>query len=323
MTSSQQTNLWPGAELQFDRSHAELAQAYRALLNAESLPLELMEHLLGSLYLPLAHWLAEQHHQTPLLVGINGAQGSGKSTISKLIKCVLEQAFNKSVAILSIDDLYHTKSQREQLAQQVHPLLKTRGVPGTHDTVLAESLLQQLKSAEYESLSLPVFDKSIDDRLPEDQWQVLDSPVDIVLFEGWCIGARAQADADLDTPINTLEANEDTEAVWRRYVNQRLSREYSQLFSLLDRLIMLKIPSMQKVFDWRELQEQKLRQQCIESGRDLDDLMDSEALARFIMHYERITRFSLEEMPDRADVVLELNNQHQVEYVSVHRQVDK
>ncbi|MDH5485538.1 MAG: hypothetical protein OEY43_09920, partial [Gammaproteobacteria bacterium] len=207
-----------------------------------------------------------------------------------------------------------TREQRQQLAATVHPLLATRGVPGTHDVDLGCAIINQLKQSADRPVLIPVFNKAIDDRAAEDQWQVIDTAVDIILFEGWCVGAQPEPLLALQPAINRLEAEEDRDARWRYFVNQQLADEYQQLFSLIDYLVMLKVPAMASVFEWRYLQEQKLAE-----VNDVEDhrLMDEKGIRRFIMHYERITRHLLEELPQRADLVLYLNQQHQVDRVSI------
>ncbi|MCW8964975.1 MAG: hypothetical protein OQL16_14350 [Gammaproteobacteria bacterium] len=262
------------------------------------------------LYLPMAAWIAEQQHDgLPLLLGINGAQGSGKSTLTDLLEILL-QVYGKRAVSLSIDDLYLPRHSRQQLAETVHPLLATRGVPGTHDMPLATQVFDALLQRDHaDTVLIPRFDKSIDDRLPMDSWLRVDGPVDIVLFEGWCVGARAQLPGELTSPVNELESSEDGAGVWRSYVNDQLAGDYQQLFGRLDKLIMLKVPSMEQVYEWRGLQESKLRDV---SANDAAGVMKPAGLRRFIMHFERLTRYQLAEMPQRADVLMPLNKDHQV-----------
>ena len=311
--------VWPQAEsgTQQVRNHDELLLIFTQILEQESLPAEGgLLPLFETLYLPMAQWVAESHQHKPLLLGINGAQGSGKSTLTKILQALLEKGFSKRVVSLSIDDLYLRRSEREQLARDIHPLLVTRGVPGTHDVALAKDLLSKLKQGAQQSITIPVFDKALDDRADEALWQQVSGPVDIIIFEGWCVGAVAEDSQALHNPMNRLEAEEDPDGVWRNYVNEQLKGPYQELFSLIDKLIMMKVPSMENVFEWRSLQEQKLRA-ARQDETSATRIMSEQALQRFIMHYERITRRSLQEMPERADVVLELNAEHQIERVKV------
>lgn len=269
------------------------------VLQADNLPVDIMANNYNSVYLPLAQWLNQLHRNGRRIIGINGAQGSGKSTLGKLLALLLRHGFNKSVAVISLDDFYLTRAQRATLASTIHPLLQTRGVPGTHDIALAMATLDALRDGV--SVRLPQFDKARDDRIPETSWPGMQAAVDIVLFEGWCVGAHPQTAEQLHKPLNELEASEDAHGVWRHYVNARLAGDYQSLFRRLDVLLMLKVPSFDKVYSWRALQESRLQQG-----------MSAEQLRRFIMHYERLTRHMLDELPQRADKVLQIGDDHQI-----------
>lgn len=261
--------------------------------------------LIEQYYLPLAVWLAEKRSEgRTLVVGICGGQGSGKSTLTDFLELVWAQMDLRSAGF-SLDDIYLTKAERRELAQTVHPLLRTRGVPGTHDVQLGTSTIATLCNGNPRSETpIPQFDKSIDDRAPRADWPIYRGAVDILLFEGWCVGARPWPDAD--APINELERREDADGIWRNFVNAQLAGPYRELFALLDVLLMLKVPDMNCVLEWRQLQERKLRAR---SGGGMSD----DELERFVQHYERITRNLLAEMPARADCVFELGRDHQID----------
>ena len=276
-----------------------------------------LEQALIDVYIPLAACLAKQadDYRATRIIGINGAQGSGKSTLCKLLQIVLEEGFAKRVTTFSIDDIYLTHAERETLAEKIHPLLKTRGVPGTHDVGLGLQLLTDLRGIEAgESINIPVFDKSIDDRSAEKDFRQVTGPIDLVLFEGWCVGAKPQRDPALALPVNSLERLEDPDQVWRRYVNDQLENDYKRLFREIDFLIMLEIPEISSVMEWRSKQERKLAKASPGGHK----IMDSAALQRFIMHYERLTRAMLTEMPDRADLVFKLNRNQQIDGVQIN-----
>lgn len=270
----------------------------------------------------MAAWLAAARKRCgrPLVVGINGAQGAGKSTLCRLLQIILQREFGLRVAGFSIDDLYLTRAEREDLARTVHPLLATRGVPGTHDVALGLRTLEALRKARRgEGVPVPAFDKARDDRRPEAQWPLFRGPAEMILFEGWCVGASPQAEEALAEPVNDLERREDADGAWRRYVNRRLAGAYAGLFAEVDLLIMLEIPGMESVFEWRGRQERQLAEEMRVSATDSSALrlMDEATLRRFIMHYERLTRHMLTEMPGRADVVLRLNERHAIDGVRV------
>ncbi|MDH5764882.1 MAG: hypothetical protein OEZ38_02610 [Gammaproteobacteria bacterium] len=277
---------------------------------------EAVSSMLNAVYLPLSAWVASQHKHHPVIIGVSGAQGSGKSTLSRLLAYLLSEAFNKTVQILSIDDFYLSKQRRQQLARDIHPLLAVRGVPGTHDVQQGINLLRALRSVEtFMPVTLPIFSKAQDDCLPVEEGTVIDHPVDIILFEGWCVGAQPQGEHELSEDINQLEADEDSEGIWRHYVNQQLAGPYQTWFREIDYLIMLKVPDMSSIFDWRLLQEQKLEKHCLQNNIATAHIMSEHEIGRFIMYYERITRYLLNEMPSRADVLLELDKQHLIHKV--------
>jgi D-glycerate 3-kinase len=246
------------------------------------------------------------HRRGPLIVGVCGSQGSGKSTVCKTLAARFTDVGLK-VANLSLDDLYLPQDARAKLGEQVHPLLRTRGVPGTHDTKLGIHTLHDLAHAK--EVKLPRFDKARDDRRPMDAWDTVTGPVDLVLFEGWCVGAKPQGLETLTHPINALEANEDVDGRWRRYVNDALGAEYQSLFAKIELLVLLAAPSFDVVLKWRTQQEHELRDQV--RGERSGVMSDAE-VARFIQHYERLTKHILIEMPPRADVVIRLGEDRAV-----------
>jgi D-glycerate 3-kinase len=258
----------------------------------------------------LSQWVAGQARPgRTLVVGINGAQGSGKSTLAARVQQSLERAHGRRTAVLSLDDFYLTRAQRGELACKVHPLLATRGVPGTHDVGLAQRTLERLRELRQgESLRLPRFVKAQDDRAPEGDWPACSGPLDVVLFEGWCVGTPPQAADELATPVNALEAHEDADGRWRAYVNTQLATAYAALFALLDRLVFLRAPAFEVVHGWRL--EQEAGNAAASPGAA--HVMTSAALERFIAHYERLTRHALRVLPARADVVLDLDAQRRV-----------
>lgn len=236
-----------------------------------------------------------------LVVGICGAQGSGKSTLAAQLAGRLGNR-GLRVATLSLDDLYQTRAERMRLAARVHPLLATRGVPGTHDVALGLATLDAL--ARGEPAPLPRFDKAADDRAPADAWPPAPAGTQVLLLEGWCLGGRPQA--DVSDPVNAFEAAEDPNAVWRSHANTALAGDYQQLFARIDLLVLLAAPGWDVVARWREQQEAELRQ------RGGARVMSPEEVTRFIQHYERLTRWILEEMPTRADLTVQLDENREV-----------
>lgn len=235
----------------------------------------------------------------PLVVGLCGAQGSGKSTLAAAWVQHLA-ARGVPVAALSIDDLYLGHDARGALAHDVHPLFATRGVPGTHDVALGLDILARLDRGL--AAPIPRFDKAHDDRLPAERWDEAPAGTRVVILEGWCVGARAQQDDALVAPLNDLERDEDPAGLWRRHVNAALAGDYQRLFARIDLLVLLAAPGFAIVQQWRTQQERDLR------ARTGGGMADS-AIARFIAHYERLTRHILAEMPARADLVIALDTE--------------
>ncbi len=228
------------------------------------------------------------------VAGICGSQASGKSTLAAaLVRRALAEGI--PAVALSLDDIYRTRAERQELARIVHPLLRTRGVPGTHDVALGMATIAALAAGE--AALLPRFDKGTDDRAPQAQWDTAPAGTRLLIFEGWCTGAVAQDEAALAEPVNALERDEDPDGTWRAYANRALAGEYRALFGQLDLLILLAAPGFETVYGWRVQQEQVLHQ------RAAPQAMSDAAIARFIAHYERLTRHILSEMPARADMV--------------------
>lgn len=292
--------------------HETLHSIIRDTIAEEKLPLEFAADA-ETYFVPLCDYIVARHRSIsrPLMVGINGAQGTGKSTLALLLKRLLRTQ-DLRCAVLSIDDFYLTRQQREALATTEHPLLQTRGVPGTHDLPLMLTIIAELMAAQDGTkVSIPKFDKALDDRCPPEAWTECEGPIDVILIEGWCVGA--QPTSLIGAPINSLEQAHDTDGRWREFIEAQLV-EYQRLYAQLDILVMLKAPSMQCIIEWRTLQEQKLQQRLevlkIESGSKR--IMSASELQWFIMHYERLTRSMLEHMPEYADVVLDLNTEHRI-----------
>jgi len=283
-------------------------QIIKQLISEQQLPAEFLD-MATEYFLPLEEHISRCHQQQQqtLVVGINGAQGTGKSTLTELLKRLLHGS-NLSCAVISIDDLYLTRKQRSELARDIQPLLQTRGVPGTHDLALGLSLIAALKATGADSqIHIPRFDKAQDDRRPLEEWELHKGRVDVIILEGWCVGARPAS--LLGAPINTLEQQYDADGRWRAYIEQQL-QSYQRLFTQLDLLVMLKAPSIQSVIQWRSLQEQKLRAKTQVEAQA--GIMNEAELRWFIMHYERLTNIMLDTLPERADVVFDLDTKHRI-----------
>lgn len=262
-------------------------------------------------YRELASWMAERARgrRCPVF-GINGAQGSGKSTAAAFLDEELRSVHGLRSVVLSLDDFYLPRCARLALAAEIHPLFATRGVPGSHDVALGIETLNRLPSLQPgETLALPRFSKADDDRLPEAHWPSVEGPVDLVLFEGWCVGTPPQPASELALAVNDLETSEDADGRWRRAVNDHLGADYATWFARLDALVFLQVPDFACVRRWRWQQEQDT---AATAGSSAAHLQSQIQLDRFIKHYQRLSAHALRVLPARADVLLALREDHRV-----------
>ncbi|WP_448553840.1 P-loop NTPase fold protein [Thalassotalea montiporae] len=265
-------------------------------------------------FMPLAKQLTDKvtNSPKPFFLGINGCQGSGKSTLASFLFHYLTEQAQLSVVNLSLDDFYFDQITRQQLASDIHPLLATRGVPGTHDITLLAKTLHALKTGK--QTLLPSFNKAQDNPAPKTDW--LESPgnTDVVIFEGWCWGVTAQAMAELASAINSLEAKSDATATWRNYVNEQLASYYQPLYPLVDSWLMLKAPSFDCVAQWRWQQEQKLaaQQAIVNTKETANKVMSKPQVMDFIAYFQRLTEHALATLPERCDLVFELDQERNI-----------
>lgn len=274
------------------------------------LEIERAEDLVEGLCVPLAQTLAEQVVRARLhaIVGLSGAQGTGKSTVAQLVCALLKEGFGLTAIAVSLDDYYLSRAARKALARDRHPLLATRGVPGTHDVDALHAALKALRGAGAGVvLELPQFSKADDDRLPEPRRVV--GPFDLIVLEGWCVGARPQADDALIEPVNALERESDRDGHFRSFVNAELRQRYAQLWNELDVQVFLAAPSFEAARTFRLEQEHKLRRRAPAGATGV---MSDAQLQRFTEHFERVTRHMLQDMPARADVVVRLDESRRV-----------
>lgn len=257
-------------------------------------------------YIPLGEEIKmhQSSANTSYFVGINGSQGSGKSTLSEFLKDYLTETYALKVIVMSLDDFYFSRVDRQIIAADVHPLFKTRGVPGTHNMNLAKNVLYALKHQQ--PTIIPRFNKATDNPYPKSAWTPVLGSVDVVIFEGWCWGVEPQTYSQLQKPANTFEATEDPQVIWRNHANLQLSVHYQSLYSLMDKWVMLKAPSFADVYAWRLEQEQKLN--VATATKDQTAIMNEQQIQRFIQHYQRLTEQALETLPNKCDHVYALNS---------------
>lgn len=245
----------------------------------------------------------------PYILGLSGLQGSGKSTLAQVMRLHAE-ARGWPAEVLALDDFYYARSERESLAQQIHPLLRTRGVPGTHEIELLLSVLAAMPHATDKlPVAHPRFDKGRDTRVPPSRWPQVTRPPRLVIVEGWALGIRPQLQAALIEPVNALERDEDPDGAWRKWVNKQL-RSYQPLWRKFDALIVLQAPGWDIVSRWRNEQEQDLL------ARHAPLAMDAAAMERFLAHFERLSRHALATLPAIADSCVEFDNDRHVTALS-------
>ena len=238
---------------------------------------------------------------------ISGSQGVGKSTLAIIIKLVIEKIYKKKVMILSIDDYYLSKNKRNEISKKIHPLLKTRGVPGTHDINKLRRHINNFNKQKF-PISTPKFDK-----LKDDCSKTLNkvTSAQILILEGWCCGTSAVEDKYLYKNINKLELNLDKNFVWRKYYNSILKNQYQSVFKMFDITIYLKPPSFAYVLKWRALQE---KNNAIKTNQK--KLMNKKELSFFIQHYEKITKWMIKTMPAKADLLINLDRNQKIKKIT-------
>jgi D-glycerate 3-kinase len=267
---------------------------------------------LDKFYLPISKMIKKEYikKKKTQIIGLTGGQGTGKSTISNILKIILKEAYKLETVIFSIDDFYKTLKERKKMSKKLSTLFLTRGVPGTHDTRMLFQCIKDLKNNNFKRLTIPSFDKSIDDRTKKSKWLKVKKKPNIVIFEGWCVGATAQKNKDLNSSINKLEKDKDKKKIWRKRVNTELKKNYKKIFELIDKLIFLRVPSFKYVFEWRLLQEKKLK--ITSKG---NKIMTNRQIKNFIMYYERLTKHMLKTLPKKADTIISIDKKHMLKSI--------
>jgi len=272
------------------------------------------EKMIKSFLIPVSQWISKKSNKKKtLVIGLAGGQGSGKTTISSILSIILKKYFKLNVFIVSIDDFYKTRKDRKMLSKKKHSLLMTRGVPGTHDVNLMLSFFKKIKLKKFKSLEAPKFNKAIDDRYKKSLWYKIKTKPDVVIFEGWCVGARAQSSSQLKKPINSLEKVYDQGAKWRAHVNNQLKTKYKTLFNQLDGLLYLKAKNFNLLREWRLKQERKLWIQT-KNKKNLK-IMSSGDVINFMQTYQRITQQMFKDALKVSSIIMNLNSNHQIEKI--------
>ena len=273
------------------------------------------EKMIRSFLIPVSFWIASKtKNKKPFIVGIGGGQGTGKTTITSIISIILKKYFNLNVFKISIDDFYKTRKERILLSKKIHPFLRTRGVPGTHDTNFIFKFFKRVKSKRFRALKLPKFNKAIDDRYKKKAWYLIKKKPDVIIFEGWCVGAKAEKNNTLYKPVNSLEKLNDKKLIWRGFVNQQLKSKYKKLYKQLNCLLYLKATNFNLLQKWRIKQEKKLLLK-FNKNKNLK-IMNKEEVIKFMQTYQRITQNMFKEVPKYAWIIFNLNNNHQIKSIN-------
>ena len=201
----------------------------------------------------------------------------------------------------SIDDFYLSISERNELAKNIHPMCKTRGVPGTHNIdKLIQTISLLTKNKNNKEVLLPAFSKVDDDYFPLNEWRIYKGRPDIIFLEGWCIGAVPIKIKNWLPPLNSIEKRLDPKGEWAKWSNRELGKRYQDLFSLIDLLIMIRLSSMEHVYESRWIQEKTLKK--LNKGEKVSSKIK---IYEFVMHFERLTRHMFKTLPSYADLIIE------------------
>ena len=276
------------------------------------------DRMIKTFLIPTCFWITEKlNNKKTFILGLGGGQGSGKTTISLIITLILKKYFKLNVFRISIDDFYKTRKERFFLSKKIHPLFMIRGVPGTHDTNIILNFFKRLKKNNFKSLKLPKFDKAFDDRCKKNYWYKIKKKPDVIIFEGWCVGARPEKKSMLKKTINSLEKTDDPNLIWRKYVNDQLKTKYKKLFCYLDCLLYMKAKNFGLLQKWRIKQEKKL---WFTSANNKNlKIMSKGEVINFMQTYQRITQNMFKDAPKYASIILNLNSNHQIKTINYRK----
>lgn len=231
----------------------------------------------------------------PLVVGVSGAQGSGKSTICSNLKNNLVQQGLVALT-LGLDDFYLENSERLALGREVHPLCSVRGVPGTHDIkYLKATLASLIKADESSKIRWPSFSKASDDRREYNKFYYHEGRVDVILLEGWCVGARSRFIQNLAE--NEWELEHDPRCRWKEWT-KNAAVQYEPIWQEIEFSVMLFQSSFERVIDARWQQELDLLKRSGES-----QFQSRSGVVEFCQHYRSWTRGMCAHFPSLADLV--------------------
>ena len=237
----------------------------------------------------------------PLVIGINGPQGSGKSTLGRSLVSAAEEIGCKAVS-LSIDDFYLTRCEQIRLSE-AHPeniFLKARGYPGTHDVVLGAKIVSQLSSQDESLVKVPRYDKSahngLGDRHPQENWSTVATPLDFVFIEGWMLGF---------SPIKSIgEGLSQSHGQSMQKINELLG-PYAKWHESISAYVVLWTKDLKNIVRWRIEAEAKMRK---EVGQGMSDDDCRKYIEKFLPAYELYVPQLLNDMnkSDSPHLVIEI-----------------
>jgi len=266
--------------------------------------------------IPISFWISgKANKKKPYIVGLAGGQGTGKSTTASIIAIILRKYFKLNVFKISIDDFYKNRKERFLLSQKIHPLLMTRGVPGTHDINIMLNFFKRVKIKKFKTLKLPKFDKAIDDRHKKKSWYLIKKRPEVIIFEGWCVGAKAEKNNTLNKTVNSLEKAKDPILIWRKFVNQQLKSKYKKLYDQMHCLLYLQAKNFKLLQEWRLEQEKKLWLKNKNKKSKKYKIMSKGDVINFMQTYQRITQNMFKYTSKYASIILNLNSNHQIKSV--------
>ncbi|AEO60569.1 hypothetical protein MYCTH_58873 [Thermothelomyces thermophilus ATCC 42464] len=234
----------------------------------------------------------DRAEQRPFIVGLNGVQGVGKTTLVRALAETLQEREGLPTLVVSIDDFYLTHADQLALAA-AHPdnaLVQHRGEPGTHDIPLLTAFLASLKAGSH-PIPIPQYDKSafsgLGDRAPPSTWPSTspDRPPRVLILEGWCVGFRPLAAPALAARWSAGGGGGGQSRTLHRhklehlqFVNDRLADYDRVINGALDAFIHIDAEDTEYVYAWRAEQEEQLR-------REKGSGMTEEQVVKFVDAY--------------------------------------
>ncbi|KAI1314852.1 hypothetical protein EDD11_001628 [Mortierella claussenii] len=268
----------------------------------------IVQHILRHIPLPRRCPLGVEHAASkPLIVGLSGPQGIGKTTITnKLISTLSNAPHNLRVFAFSTDDLYLPFKEQTALSNKYpdNKLIEFRGLPGTHDIQLGASTFHTICEANEEmythsdlatsvSVPIPTYDKALHsgrgDQAPRAQWPQADAPFDVILFEGWSLGFKSIRDSQKLLKVYEQHSTFPPFYLGRHsfssveLVDQFLEAYESEWYNYLDVFVHLSSPNLETIFKWRAEQERDL---WAKKGSGMSEEQVREFVSRFMPAYE-------------------------------------